>query len=96
MAYADILASIDENSYLQADNEPRVIEQSSERRFPQLTEDEVDSLCAKASCSNTKRTTKPWLNTYLSWTKLCSQRHDIENLSPGDLNSVLGLFYAML
>ena len=90
------MASIDENAHFQAENEARVIEQSSKRTFSQLTEDEVDLLCAKPGCNNTKRTTKPWLNTYLSWTKLCSQRQDIENISPGDLNLVLGQFYVEL
>ena len=92
----NILASMDENVCFQVDNKAVVNEKSSENRFPELTEDEVDSLYAKASCNNTNRTAKTWLNTYISWAKLRSQRQDIENLSPRELNSVLGQFYAEL
>ena len=92
----NILASMDENVCFQVDNKAVANEKCSENRFPELTEDEVDSLYAKASCNNTNRTTKTWLNTYISWAKLRSQRQDIENLSPRELNSVLGQFYAEL
>ena len=51
---------------------------------------------AKATCQNTSKSTKTWLNAYLSWAQLRNQRHDIQNLSPAELNSVLGQFYAEL
>jgi hypothetical protein len=69
---------------------------SFKSRFPRLTEDEVESFYAKAGSRNTSRTTKTWLNTYLSWAETRNQRQDIKNLSPVDLNAVLGQFYADL
>ena len=44
----NILASMDENVCFQVDNKAVANEKLSENRFPELTEDEVDSLYAKA------------------------------------------------
>jgi hypothetical protein len=92
----NLLASLDENDSKIANNETGVVQESSKERFPRLTEDEVESFYTKASSRNTSRTTKTWLNTYLSWAETRHQRQDIENLSPVDRNSVLGQFYAEL
>ena len=92
----NLLASLDENDSKIANNETGVVQESSKERFPRLTEDEVESFYAKASSRNTSRTTKTWLNTYLSWAETRNQRQDIKNLSPVDLNAVLGQFYADL
>ena len=92
----NLLASLDENDPKIDNNETGVVQKSSKERFPRLTEDEVDSFYAKASSHNTSRTTKTWINAYLSWAETRNQRQDIENLSPVDLNAVLGQFYAEL
>lgn len=93
----NFLASLDENDFKDVNETSGVLHESSvNERFPQLTEDEVDSFYAKANCQNTSKSTKTWLNAYLSWAELRNQRKDIENLSPAELNSVLGQFYAEL
>ena len=78
----NLLASLDENDSKIDNNETGLVQESSKERFPRLTEDEVESFYAKANCRNTSRTTKTWLNTYLSWAETHNQRQDIENLSP--------------
>jgi hypothetical protein len=91
-----LLASLDENYSKIANDETGVVQESSTDRYHPLTEDEVESFYAKASSRNTSRMTKTWLNTYLSWAETRNQRQDIENISPVDLNAVLGQFYAEL
>ena len=44
----NILASMDENVCFQVENKAVVNEKSSENKFPELTENKVDSLYAKA------------------------------------------------
>jgi hypothetical protein len=74
-----LLSSLDENDFKIANNETGVVQESSKDRYHPLTEDKVESFYAKASSRNTSRTTKTWLNTYLSWAETRNQRQDIEN-----------------
>ena len=45
---------------------------------------------------NTKKSTETWLRTYLEWANEKKKPKSIENLSPEDLDEILGDFYAEL
>ena len=45
---------------------------------------------------NTKKSTETWLCTYLEWANEKTKPKNIENLSPEDLDEVLGDFYTEL
>ena len=61
-----------------------------------LSNIEVNVMQDKAKNLNTSKATKTWYNAYKCWATERSERLDIENLSPSELNKVLGKFYAEL
>ena len=65
-----------------------------ETRFPSVQNEELQTLQDEAVSTNTKCSTKTWLNVWKQWQKSRNLETDIEKYSPQELDSVLSQFYA--